>query len=327
VQFMRWDETGWDYFQAAQIADTRAGVDANGKLVAYDFTLLQQPYSTSIDITAELTGAPYPTTMTGARIDDPSVGDAYVSPNKRLTGKTLDVYKGYFRGASMRSGGEGQLAAFASEQLMDELAYEAGEDPIAFRLKNMTDDVWISATRAAAQISKWQPGRAARNLSNATVVKGRGFGAGTHGTAAISTAVVDIEVDKKSGKIVVKHIYNAIDAGLAVNPLAIEGQMVGGSIMGVSRALVEAVAFSKTRVTSLDWVTYPILRFKETPTITNVVVQRKDKLPLGTGEPPICPIPAAIANAFFDATGVRIRTGPMTPARVRETLKAAGVKA
>ena len=325
MQFMRWDETGWDYFQAAQIYDARAGVDASGKLVAYDLTLLQQPYSTSIDITSELTGSPYPTTMTGARIDDPSVGDAYFSPAKRLNGKTLDVYKGYLRGASMRSGGEGQLAAFASEQLMDELAYAAGEDPIAFRLKNMTDDVWMSATRAARDLSKWQTGVAAQNLSKDNVVTGRGFGVGTHGTAAIAAAVVDIEVDKKSGKITVKHVYNAIDAGLAVNPEGIENQMVGGATMGISRALHEQLPFNKTRVTGVDWVTYPILRFKDAPTMTNVVVQRLDKLPLGAGEPPICPLPAAIANAFFDATGVRIRTGPMTPVRVRETLKAAGV--
>jgi len=325
LQLMRWDETGWDYFQAAQITDARAGVDATGKLVAYDFTLMSQPYSTSIDITTELTGGAYPTTMTGARIDDPSVGDAYFAPNKRLTGKTLDVYKGYFRGASMRSGGEGQLAAFASEQLMDELAYEAKIDPIQFRVMNMTDDAWISATKAAATLANWKPGVAAQNLSKANVVTGRGFGNGTHGTAAISAAVVDIEVNKKTGKIVVKHIYNAIDAGLAFNPEGIENQMVGGAIMGVSRALHEEVGFTKQRVTALDWVTYPILRFKDAPTITNVVVQRLDKLPTGAGEPPICPIPAAIANAFFDATGVRIRTGPMTPSRVRETLKAAGV--
>jgi CO/xanthine dehydrogenase Mo-binding subunit len=325
MQFMRWDETGWDYYQAAQITDASAGVDANGKLVAYDYTLMSQPYSTSIDITTELTGGSYPTTMTGARIDDPSVGDAYFSPNKRLTGKTLDVYKGYFRSASLRSGGEGQLAAFASEQLMDELAYAAKRDPIEFRLLNMTDDVWMSATRAARDISGWQTGVAARSLSKDRVVKGRGFAAGTHGTAAISAAVVDIEVDKQTGKITVKHIYNAIDAGLAVNPAGIENQMVGGSIMGVSRALHEQVAFNKTNVTSLDWVTYPILRFKDAPTITNVVVQRLDKLPFGAGEPPICPIPGAIANAFFDATGVRIRIGPMTPVRVRDTLKAAGI--
>jgi len=325
LQLMRWDEHGWDYFQSAQLIDVRAGVDGSGKLTAWDYTLMQQPYSTSIDVTTELLGGAYPTTMTGARIDDPSVGDAYKAANLRLTGKTLDVYKGYLRGASLRSGGEGQISAFATEQAIDELAYAAKMDPIEFRRQNISDDIWLTALDAAAQGAKWQPRVAASSLSKANVVKGRGVGLGSHGTAARSAAVADIEVNKKTGKITVTHIYNGIDAGLAVNPEGIENQMVGGAIFGLSRALSETFTTSKTRVTSLDWVTYPILRFKEAPHITNVIVNRPDKLPLGAGEPPCCPIPAAVANAFFDATGVRIREAPMTPARVRATLKAAGV--
>jgi len=325
MQLMRWDEHGWDYFQSAQLIDVRAGIDTAGKLIAYDYTLMQQPYSTGIDVTSELTGTPYPTTMTGARIDDPSVGDAYKSTNLRLTGKTLDVYKGYLRGASLRSGGEGQISAFATEQAIDELAYAAKMDPVEFRRQNISDDIWLTALNAAATGAKWQPRVAASNLSDANVVKGRGVGMGTHGTAARSAAVIDITVDKKSGKITVNHIYNGIDAGLIINPELVANQMDGGAIFGLSRALSETFTTSKTRVTSLDWVTYPILRFKDAPHITNVIVNRPDKLPIGVGEPPCCPIPAAVANAFFDATGVRIRQAPMTPARVRETLKAAGV--
>ena len=97
---------------------------------------------------------------------------------------------------------------------------------------------------------------------------GRGVALGSHGTAARSAAVVDIAVDKKTGKITVKHIYNGIDAGLVVNPEGVENQMVGGAIFGLSRVLVEQFTLSKTRVTSLDWVTYPILRFKDAPKIT-----------------------------------------------------------
>ena len=100
--------------------------------------------------------------------------------------------------------------------------------------------------------------------------------------------------------------------------------MVGAGVQAVSRALHETVAFSKTRVTSLDWVTYPILRFKDTPKVTTVVVQRKELVPLGAGESPHPGIAPAIANAFFDATGVRIREAPMTPVRVRAVLAAAG---
>jgi nicotinate dehydrogenase subunit B len=325
MQLMRWDEHGWDYLQAAQLIDVRVGIDASGKLVAYDYTLMSQPYSTGIDVTSELIGTPYPSTMTAARIDDPSVGDAYFSPNMRLMGKTLNVYKGYLRGSSLRSGGEGQLSAFATEQAIDELAYAAKMDPLEFRRKNIADDVWLTALNAAAAGAKWQPRVAASNLSDDNVVQGRGIALGSHGTAARSAAVADIEVNKQTGKITVTHIYNGIDAGLVVNLDGVANQMDGGAVGGVSRALSETFTTSRTRVKSVDWVTYPILRFKDSPKITNVVVQRMDKPILGAGEPPICPVPGAIANAFFDATGVRIREAPMTPARVRATLKAAGV--
>jgi nicotinate dehydrogenase subunit B len=140
----------------------------------------------------------------------------------------------------------------------------------------------------------------------------------------MAAAVVELSVNKKTGKITTSNIYNAIDVGLAVNPHLVENQISGGSIMGLSRILAEQVTFNKSRVTSLDWVGYPILRFAETPKVTNLVLQQTNQLPLGAGEPGITPIPAAVANAFFDATGVRIRSGPMTPAVVRAALKAAG---
>jgi CO/xanthine dehydrogenase Mo-binding subunit len=324
LQLMRWDEHGWDNYQSAMLIDVRGGVDAKGKLTAYDYTLTSAPYSTVIDLTSELTGSPYPTTMTGARADDPSTNVMYYSPNKRVTGKTLPVYNGYFRAGSLRSGGEGQLSAFGAESWIDEMAYAANMDPIEFRRQNIADSRWLGVLGAAAKAANWTPRLAASVKQTGDVVVGRGFGSGTHGTAAYSAAVVEIEVNKKTGKIRATHIYNATDAGLAVNPAGIENQMSGGSIFGLSRIL-EQVNFNKSRVTSLDWVTYPILRFKDAPAVTNVLVSRPDQLPLGTGEPTVCPVPGAVANAFFDATGVRIRTGPFTPAVVRATLGAAGV--
>ena len=132
-------------------------------------------------------------------------------------------------------------------------------------------------------------------------------------------------MNKKTGKITVDPPLRGIDAGLVGQPGA--GREPDGREpdQGLSRALHEEVAFNKNHVTSLDWVTYPILRFKDHPKVTTVVVQRTDQLPLGVGEPPHAPVAPAVANAFFDATGVRIREAPMTPARVRATLKAAGV--
>jgi nicotinate dehydrogenase subunit B len=101
--------------------------------------------------------------------------------------------------------------------------------------------------------------------------------------------------------------------------------MDGNLVMGASRALFEEVAFNKAQVTSLDWVSYPIMRFKDSPQTSYTIVQRTDLIPTGSGEPPAVPIAAAIANAFFDATGVRLREAPMTPSRVRAALKTAGV--
>jgi nicotinate dehydrogenase subunit B len=328
LQLMRWDENGWDNYQSAQLSELRGGIDASGKLVAYEFNLTSAPYSTVIDLTSELTGqTPLPalSAMSGAACNEPSCGIQYYSPNKVVAGLTLPVYNGYFRAGSHRSGGEGQIASFASEQFIDELAYAAQMDPLAFRVLNASSDRWAGVISAAAKAAGWQPRVANSVKQTGNIVTGRGIGSGTHGTAGMAAAVVDISVNLKTGKITASHIYNAIDVGLSVNPALVENQISGGSIMGLSRVLHEEVKFNKTNVTSLDWVGYPILRFAETPAVTNVVLQQTDQLPLGAGEPGITPIPSAVANAFFDATGVRMRSGPMTPVRVRAVLKAAGV--
>ena len=177
---------------------------------------------------------------------------------------------------------------------------------------------------AAVNAAKWQPRVANSVAQTGDVVKGRGFAFSRHGTAAYPAMVVEITVKKSTGKITVNHAYLGMDAGLVINPGLVENQNSGAAIQGISRALHEQVVFNKKQVTSTDFVTYPILRFKDTPTVTHALVQRTDKLPLGAGEPLHSPPAAAIANAFFDATGVRIREAPMTPARVRAVLKAAG---
>jgi CO/xanthine dehydrogenase Mo-binding subunit len=185
-------------------------------------------------------------------------------------------------------------------------------------------DRYLGVMSAVAEAANWQPRLAASNLSNATVVTGRGISAVPHaGTTA--AVVAEIEVNKKTGKIVVKHLYISQDAGLTVSPANANDQMIGGAIQATSRALHEQVNFDTGRVTSSDWVTYPILRFKDAPKVTPIVVQRPDKLAGGAGEVPMPSVVGAIANAFFDATGVRIRVAPMTPPRVRGVLDAAGV--
>ncbi len=339
VQLMRWDEHGWDGYGPAQLMDMRGGIDAKGNLVAYDYTQLGQP-GTSVDTTQELMNTltygqsvlstatsiyPAPGTLTP---NAPNTGPMYTNNasgtgNYRTTGKTTPLFNGYFKDGALRDP-QGPQTAFASEGLIDELAYAAQMDPIDFRRQNISDPRWLAAMNAAVAAAGWQSRIANSVKQTGNIVTGRGFGFGRHGTAAMAAGVVEIEVNKKTGKIVVTHVYNAADAGLAINPGLVENQMSGASVQGISRALYEEVAYTKTNVTSLDWVTYPILRFKEAPKVTNVVIQRLDQLPLGVGEPTTTPPAAAIANAFFDATGVRIREAPMTPARVRAVLKAAG---
>jgi CO/xanthine dehydrogenase Mo-binding subunit len=140
---------------------------------------------------------------------------------------------------------------------------------------------------------------------------------------SLSTVVAEVEVNKKTGKIVVKHLYMTVDTGHTINPSLVENQMIGGSVMAAGRVLHEAVRFNKSRVTSLDWVSYPILRFSDTPKVTAIVLQRPGQRSGGAGEVPEAATIAAIANAFFDATGVRMRESPLTPGRVRATLAAA----
>jgi nicotinate dehydrogenase subunit B len=210
--------------------------------------------------------------------------------------------------------------SFASEQAIDQLAYLAGVDPHEFRQRNIADARWQGVLDAVAQAAKWTPRRAASNLSASKIVTGRGIGLGTH-LQSWGAAVAEIEVNKDTGKIRAKHMYGAIDAGLVVNPGNVESQIMGQMVQTVSRMLLEEVKFSKSAVTSLDWASYPILRFEECPEITPVVVQRLDQKSSGAGEEAMAAAAGAMANAFFDATGVRMHEFPMTPERVLTALR------
>jgi CO/xanthine dehydrogenase Mo-binding subunit len=205
-------------------------------------------------------------------------------------------------------------------------------DPFLFRLRNVSTGQandgfgqWRDALVAVARLADWHPRVAATGLSRGEVATGRGLAIGGFAGSQVGL-VAEIEVDRRTGKIVARHMHAAQVSGLAVYLPGIENQLEGNLVMGTSRALVEQVAFDTHRSTSLDWVSYPILRFKDHPKVSRTVVQRADLAPTGSGEPAQAPIAAAIANAFFDATGVRIREAPMTPGRVRAVLDAAGAR-
>ncbi len=134
---------------------------------------------------------------------------------------------------------------------------------------------------------------------------------------------MEVEVNRDNGIVLAKHVYGAMDCGLAINPGIVESQIVGMSVHGTSLALKEEVQFNQTNVTSLDWNTYQTLRFGEHPAVTPIVVQQINEKSTGAGEEVLPAVVAAIGNAFFDATGVRLRQFPLTPRRVLAALKAA----
>jgi nicotinate dehydrogenase subunit B len=318
LQFMRWDEHGWDTHGPAQLTDVRGAVDSTGKIVAYEYGAWAIPYY-SLDSARELAGEPIPTPGRG-NADTASAGAQYALDNRKVIGHSLPLFDGYLKVVHLRAPLAPQ-GTHASEGLIDELAFAAGMDPVEFRRKNITDERWLGVLNAVAAAAKWQPRVSNSHRPSGNVVSGRGVAIGGFANSFVGT-VAEIEVNKKTGKIVVKHVYGAQDAGLAVNPGLIENQMEGSMMQGVSRALMESVKMSKERITSLDWASYPSLRFKDAPNVTAVVVNRPDKASSGSGEPALAPVAAAISNALFDATGVRMRQAPMTPARVRAVLKA-----
>jgi CO/xanthine dehydrogenase Mo-binding subunit len=305
------------------LADLRGAVDANGNLVALDYTAFGIP---EMDMESVATSQ-----HVGIPLGQPGLGSAnticsgsqYALPNRRVSAKSLPLWDVFFKTSALR-GPLTPQTCFASEQLVDELAHAAQVDPYLFRLRNVTAaqvndgfGQWRDALTAVAQLAAWTPHVGPR-------ADGWGRGIAIGGFAGSQVGVVaDVEVNRKTGKITARHLYAAQVAGLTVYPDGVENQLEGNLVMGTSRALNELISFDRRRATSLDWSTYPILRFKDAPRVTTAVVQRTDLASTGSGEPAQAPVAAAIANAFFDATGVRIRECPMTPGRVRAVLGAA----
>jgi nicotinate dehydrogenase subunit B len=338
LQFMRWEEHGWTHYAPSALIDMRAGVDSAGNIVAYELTQYNQGGGgiyTARELLGGASGAPSPTANTiPTSIAGGSAGSENASPwmkvsktNYKLISKPISSAQGMFQSGPLRAPGA-QQTTLADAQTMDMLAVAANMDSLAFRVQNHNTDLdgqrWVAVLQAAAAAANWKPWVSGSSLGKGNIVTGRGIAQSHHG-GAYAAVVMDIEVNKKTGKILVKHVYGAQDAGLTVNPNLVENQMMGSMIQGVSRALFEELAFNKNQVTSLDWVSYPIMRFKDAPAITSVIVQRTDQPCLGSGEPTTCPIVGAMANAFYDATGVRLHEAPFTAGRVRATLKAAGV--
>jgi nicotinate dehydrogenase subunit B len=320
LQFMRWDEHGWDNYGPSHVGEVRAAANADGKIVGYEYHGWQHHWSnveTSEQLALGKAAAewqPNPAMQVNPRC----CGGMYDIPNVRLVNHHVPGL-GYLKGAWLRSPLDLSFS-FTSEQAIDQLAFLLKLDPYEFRRNNIKDPRWLGVLDAAAKAAKWTPRTAASNVSQAKTVTGRGIGMGTH-LASYGAAVAEIEIDKQTGKVVARHLYGAVDAGLVVNPGNVESQISGQLVQTASRMFHEEVTFSKTNVTSLDWASYPILRFEECPQVTPVVVQRLNEPSSGAGEEVMAAAAGAIANAFFDATGVRMKEFPLTPKRVLAALK------
>jgi CO/xanthine dehydrogenase Mo-binding subunit len=336
LQLMRWDEQGWAKYGPAIMHDMRAGVDAKGNIVAYEAVAFAQAGAGNSAVRQLLGDKPSAPGSAGTNAENLApmykvASNALGGQGFRLIAKTQTQAMGMFQNGPLRAP-SGPQTNFASEQIIDMLAIAANMDPFNFRLQNMRTDGfgrrgewprYAGVLRAAVEASGYKPHVSGSQLQSGNIVRGWGMGVGTHNDSYAAT-VAYVEVNMKTGKITPLHLTAAQDSGFAINPGLLMNQMSGNLVQGSSRVLHEELAFDTKRVTSRDWVTYPILRFKDTPKVTTVLVNRPDREATGSGEPPLVPTGAAIANAVFDATGVRMTHAPLTPARVRGFLRAAG---
>jgi nicotinate dehydrogenase subunit B len=320
VQWMRQDEHRWDPNGPQQLIDIQGGIDAAGRIVAWDVQMW------------------VPTTRMGARAllaadaagftqDDGQNAGAltqngdppYEAPNVRVVAHLMRDTP--LVPSNLRA--PGKIAnVFAVESFTDELAAASGADPLEFRLSKLTDPRAIDALRRTSQAFGWEtrpsPNPQARQ---GALLTGRGMAYVRYKQSENYIAMaMEVTVDPQSGKITVTRVTCAHDCGLVVNPDALRNQIEGCIVQTLSRALHEEVTFDRTHVTSVDWVTYPVLTFPEAPLVDVILLNRTDQPIMGAGEASTAPVAGALANAVFDATGVRLRTVPFTPERVKAAL-------
>jgi CO/xanthine dehydrogenase Mo-binding subunit len=208
---------------------------------------------------------------------------------------------------------------FAIESFVDELAHKAGADPLEFRLRYLADERARAVVVAAAEKASWRPRARPRGEG-----RGRGIAFAQYKNRQSYVAVVvDLSVNRGSGQIRLERAVVAVDAGQIVNPNGLSNQLEGAFVQSASWTLNEQVAFDQQGVCSVDWYSYPILRFRDAPEIETVLVNRPGQPYLGLGEGAQGPVPAAIANAVFDAVGVHLRQIPFRPERVKAALNSA----
>ncbi len=323
VQWTREDEHGWDPKGPPQLLELRAAVDANGEVLAWDAQAWLPAATAGLPniplLAPEAAGIPQPMGRSAGLIQQ-NVDPPYQVPNLRAVVHWLQATP--LRPSNIRA--PGKIAnSFATESFTDEVAALVAADPVEFRLKRLSDPRGTEVLRRAAARMGWSPRPSPQRVDRgAAVLRGRGISYVHYKHSENHVAIgMEVEVERKSGRIRATRVVCAHDCGLMVNPDCVRGQLEGSILQTLSRTLLEEVVFDRSRVTSLDWASYPILTFPDIPSIEFELIDRPDRPPMGVGEAASTPVPAALANAVFDATGVRLRTVPFRPERVRAALE------
>jgi nicotinate dehydrogenase subunit B len=306
----------------------RAALDASGKVVGYEF--VSRGFSRAM---IESNESDPRDSLVGMELGmPPKIGVGFGAPlesygfdNKRLAWEVVPPMlerASPLRTSHMRDP-VGLQIHFASEQFIDELALSNGEDPVAFRMKYLTKPRDKEVVRVVAEKAGWQPRTSGRKDRSGDILKGTGISYAQRGGTIIAV-VADVEVERKTGRIWARKFTVAHDCGLVINPQGLRHTIEGGMVQALSRCLFEEVRFDENMVTSVDWASYPILEMQDAPeSIDIVLINRPEIAPTGAGEATSRIVPAAVANAFFDATGVRLRQAPMTRERVLAALSRA----
>jgi CO/xanthine dehydrogenase Mo-binding subunit len=344
VQWMRNEETGWDTKGPAFVFKLRGGLDGRGNLVALDYDARAADFYHL--------GYNEPETvliaqLMGVRRAKPAAGNAsapsdmYAIPNRRTAGHVVSlplVHETPLRTGNLRDPNGPQIT-FAAESFIDELASAANADPVEFRLRLLSagkgDDNGfkrarsIACVKAAADAYGWDPRPSPKPRATGNILTGRGI-AYSFRSQTVVAQIVEVEVNRQTGGVWVKRIVCAHDCGLVINPEGLKRTVECGMLHSLSRALHEEVRFDTEKTTGVDWVSHPSLRHADTPERIDVVIVNGDPNPsrpdlphYGAGETVCKPLLAAVGNAIFDATGVRLRRVPFRPARVLEALRTA----
>jgi nicotinate dehydrogenase subunit B len=314
VQWMRADEHGWDPKGPPTLLDMRAGLEAGGKISAWESELF---IPNGIAGFVALVGADHAGLNSlgqlspGGVINDLAI--PYAFPNVKTTAHRLESTP--FRPAWIRSPGRMQNT-FANECFLDEIAAAIGVDPLELRLQYLHDPRGEELLERLAALSNWR--LRSKSDRQGEIVTGRGLAYVKYELVRTYVGVVaEVQVNTQSGEIAAKRFHIAHDCGQIINPDGLRNQIEGNVIQTVSRVLKEEVKFDRSMVTSLDWASYPILTFPEVPEVLMDLIDRPNEVPWGGGEPTAAVVPSAIANAVFDATGVRLRSVPFTPSKVK----------